>query len=131
MMTSPLADPKMPFLANVLHTAQATAQLREATGEPLTVTAARLIRHKPGRRFLIEYDVETARERLTLIGKARAKGLDRATYALQAELAAGAFASGAPDGVEVPPVAGVVPAWHMALQRKVDGRPVTSLLGTP
>jgi hypothetical protein len=121
----------MPFLPEALDVAVAAIRLRAATHSGLSVNAARLTRHKPGRRFMIEYDVELDGRALTLIGKARAKGLDRRTCELQRRLDESSFGPGSPDGIRVPATAGVVPEWHMWLQHKVPGRPLTELLFQP
>jgi hypothetical protein len=50
---------------------------------------------------------------------------------LQTTLGAGAFGLESSDQISVPPTAGLVPAWNMWLQQKVDGRTLTGLLATP
>jgi hypothetical protein len=95
-----------------------------------------VVRHKPGRRCLIEYDMEVRRpsappEALALIGKARAKGLDRASFALLDALWRAGFDAASADGVSVPEPIGVVPAFQMWLQRKVPGVVATDLLAGP
>lgn len=124
-------DPAMPFLPEALDVAVAGIRLRAATRGGLSVKAARLTRHKPGRRFMVEYDVELDGRSFTLIGKARAKGLDRRTCDLQRRLYESSFGPGSADGICVPAPAGVVPEWHMWLQHKVPGRPLTEMLFEP
>ena len=121
-------DPKMPFLTEALDPAEATRSLCEPLGPGWYVTAARVVRHKPGRRCLIEYDLADGSAKFTLIGKARAKGLDTSICALQLELAAGGFDAGSPHGISVPAACGIVPRWNMWLQRKAPGVPATTLL---
>jgi hypothetical protein len=127
----PEIDPAMPYMVEALQAAAASRQLREAGHAGAKVEAARLIRHKPGRRFMIEYDVVRDGLRFTLIGKSRAKGLDRHSYELQTALRAGAFGADATDGISIPATAGLVPRWNMWLQHKVEGPALTELLGTP
>jgi len=78
------ADPKMPFLHAALEPEQAwprlqggCARLRNAAGQA-RLRSIKVVRHKPGRRCLIEYEVELMRsnraEVLGLLGKARARG---------------------------------------------------------
>src|SRR5688572_30426709 len=59
------------------------------------IVEARVVRHKPGRRCLIEYELERtasgAAERQMIIGKVRAKGADRYTHSLMHELRARGF----------------------------------------
>lgn len=50
------------------------------------VTAAHLLRHKPRRRALIEYTVQSPTGDCTLIGKLRAKGVDRHGFQVQYQL---------------------------------------------
>lgn len=112
------SDPKMPFLAAALDPAAAAAELARVCGGRLR--AVRVVRYKPGRRCLIEYDLEGDGSVTTVVGKARAKGADHTTHELTRELAAA--------GVPVPEPVGVVPAFGMWLQRKVPGTPSTVLL---
>ena len=127
------SDRSMPWLAGALDTDAAARELARNIvlpgGEPLEleVFATRLVRHKPGRRCLIEYDVGiTARggtRRETLIGKSRAKGLDRRTFELIRQLRSWGFDDQSADGISVPEPLGVVPRFEMWLSRKVDGVP--------
>ena len=127
-----LPDTSMPWLADALDSARAAGEIaRNITlrdGEPLQgveVFTAKLIRHKSGRRCLIEYDVGiTARGktcRQTLIGKSRSRGLDRRTFELARELYRSGFDDCSPDGISIPEPVGVVPRFEMWLSRKVDG----------
>jgi aminoglycoside phosphotransferase (APT) family kinase protein len=93
----------------------------------------RLCRYKPQRRCLIEYDLVInggggASSAITLLGKARAKATDEATFALTRQLWQSAFDKHAADGVHIPEPIGLIPAFHMYLQEKVDGRLVCDLL---
>lgn len=54
-------DRAMPFLEDALNPDRAQAALRTVMPEVRRVMAARLMRHKPGKRALIAYDLETAR----------------------------------------------------------------------
>lgn len=84
---------------------------------------ARLLRHKPGRRALIEYDVVNTRgDRHALLGKIRARGADLRTFALHQDLRRVGFGDDADDGIRVPQAVSVVPGLSMWLQRKVAGR---------
>lgn len=99
----------------------------------LVVRAIRVARHKPGKRCLIEYDVEllpaaTSPVVITLLGKLRARGVDSAAAPLLAVLRARGFGDDASDGVSVPAPVGTLPELGMWLQRKVAGSPATPLL---
>lgn len=133
-------DARMPFLACALDPDEVQRELlslaQEIEGvEDLRLLAIRVARHKPGRRYLIEYDVEVRRstspEAITLVGKARAKGLDRSTFDLQRSLQHAGFTDRSADGIAVPEPVGVIPAFQMWLQRKVPGVVVTTLLAAP
>lgn len=122
------ADAMMPFLAEALDPATASRALREALGKDAEVIAARLVRHKPGRRCLIEYELDLGDHRTTLFGKVRAKGVDESICSLHETLTRAGFDAASADGISVPEAVGVVPRWKMWLQRKVSGVPATALL---
>jgi hypothetical protein len=132
-------DLRMPFLREALRPAEVQEQLRRCcphlagAGGVVPLLAVRVMRYKPGRRCLVEYDVEvegphTPHAAMTLVGKARAKGADRAGHALLAALWDAGFQGDSPDDVSVPEPVGVVPAFGMWLQSKVPGVPATQLL---
>jgi hypothetical protein len=129
-------DPKMPFLAGALNPVEAQRRLGglpSLTGQ-VHLRAIRMVRHKPGRRCLIEYDVERRGapfETIVLVGKARARGPDLPGYRLQESLWNAGFGHDSPDGVCVPEPVGLIPEFHMWLQRKVPGTAATRLLPEP
>ena len=126
-------DREMPWLPAALDPACAAVELARSMsdGSPrdfvLEVLAARLVRHKPGRRCLIEYDIETTvggeTRRDCLVGKSRAKGLDHRTFDLVSRLRSHGFDGQAEDGICVPEPVAMVPAFAMWLSRKADGMP--------
>ena len=121
MSATPI-DPAIPFLGQALDIEQARPVLARQLGA-IDLHAARLTRHKPGRRALIEYDATSPTGPLTIIGKIRAKGLDTRTHAT---LTAASLA-----GLPVPEPLGLAPELQMQLQRKEPGVPMTSLLAGP
>jgi aminoglycoside phosphotransferase (APT) family kinase protein len=134
-------DPAMPFLAQALNPddvhQQFRRQLTNLIGESggLHLLGIRAMRHKTGRRCLIEYDIAVeqpgeAPKAMTLVGKARARGLDKATYETVRALWQSGFDGEAEDGIAVPEPVGVVPKFQMWLHRKVPGVPVTRLLAS-
>lgn len=137
-----VSDPQMPFLARALnpvevqrHFAGGLARLSGEKGQ-FALRAIRVTRYKAARRCLIEYDLEVERphtrpEVMTLIGKARARGLDESSYDLVESLWNGGFASDSTDGLSVPEPIGIVREFHMWLQRKVPGTVATRLLAEP
>jgi hypothetical protein len=98
--------------------------------------AIRVTRHKPGRRCVIEYDVEVERpgappEPLTLVGKVRARRFGGADLRLLQALWDAGFDDRSGDGISVPRPAGLVPDLGIWLQHRVPGQVLTGLLATP
>ena len=123
-------DSKIPFLETALDLQQAKYQLCMFVPDIQQVTAANLVRHKLGRRALIEYRIETYSGSLTLLGKIRAKGTDYTSYYIQHALWKQGFDDNSADGYSVPDPVGVIPEWRMWLQRKVSGVSASELLPT-
>ena len=101
--------------------------------ETVSVAGMRVIRHKPGKRCLIEYDIEedsTGRKH-SLLAKMTRRPVARRVYQIQQSVYAAGFEHGAADGISVPEPLGLVVEWNMWLQRKVAGRPATELLAGP
>ena len=131
-------DAAMPMLAAALHPDTARRALAEVVAHwrgdvsSFELQAVRVIRHKAGRRALLEYDLSFASDRgdesVTLIGKARAKGLDLRTPATLTALRQAGFTAEDPRGVAVPETVGAVPQFRMWLQTKVPGVPLTGRL---
>jgi len=127
------ADPAMPFIAQALDPAYMQPRLRSLAGPAggdLELRAIRVTRWKPGRRCLIEYDLDSDASALprTLIGKVRAKSFDASTYTLVKQLAERDFEPNSADGVSVPAVRGALAECHMWLQDKVSGTPAWEAL---
>src|ERR1043166_7834650 len=125
-----LTDEKMPFLRAALDPAIAQKHLAELCGAwagtpgRVELRTIRVVRYKRGRRCLIEYDLAPAvsgSHPLLLVGKIRAKGLDRKTFELQRTLWQDAFGSSSEDGVRVPEPVGIIPQFQMWLQAKHPG----------
>jgi hypothetical protein len=142
-----LTDEKMPFLAQALNPSSAEREMQSAEfrlpdelrtrnselGTPL-VKSIRVVRYKPGRRCLIEYKLSAPQlptNSLTILGKVRAKGLDRKCFELMQTLWQEDFGPQRADGIHVPQPIGVIPAFQMWLQAKVPGLPATELLAGP
>ena len=132
------ADPALPTLSLALDPETVRREflrLPRLSGGPagrLRVQAIRVARHKPGKRCLVEYDLEVERngevEVLTVLGKLRVHRFGKSGYRLLAALRRAGFDEANPDGISVPEPIGVVPAFRMWLQRKAAGRPVSRLL---
>lgn len=129
-------DPKMPFVAGAIDPLNVQDNFSTLLSQKINLLAIRVIRHKPGRRGLIEYDLEietsdTSSKVITLIGKVRAKGTDINSYQLQKSLWNAGFSDDSEDGISVPEPIGVIPEFQMWLQRKVPGEIATQLLVKP
>ena len=135
-------DPAMPLLARALDPEEVERRLRAPEAGPfggalrLALRAIRTVRYKPGRRCLIEYDLEVTRrdgppEAITLVAKARARGADTGTFRLVQALRARGFDDASPDGIAVPEPVGMVPELGVWLQRKVRGTAATVALAEP
>jgi hypothetical protein len=135
-----LTDEQMPFLHAALDSSIAQKQLAELCGawpgtpRPVKLRGIRVIRYKPGRRCLIEYEMVSQvaiAKPLILLGKVRANGLDRKTFELQRTLWQGGFGPSSEEGVRVPEPVGIIPQFQMWLQAKAPGAPATELLANP
>jgi hypothetical protein len=135
-------DPALPTIALALDPKEAQRQLGRRlprlTGPEgfARVRAIRVTRHKPGRRCVIEYDLEVERpeaptEHVTLVGKVRVARFGLAGYRLLSAFWDAGFDSGSADGISVPEPIGAVAKFRMWLQRKVAGARATDLLATP
>lgn len=136
------ADPQMPFLKRALDPVEVQRLLvnnlpRRAgiTGQ-LSLQAIRVPRYKPGRRCVVEYDLDVqgsgaGSKTITVVGKVHARRLKRPVFQLLESLWSAGFAAGSQDGIAIPEPMGVIPEFHMYLQRKVPGVPATRLLVSP
>lgn len=129
-----ISDAKMPFLSKALDPQQVQKQFAQSC--PIVnntqLQNIQIIRHKPGRRCLIEYDFMNEQgQTIPLIGKIRAKGTDVHSYQLQQALRQAGFSEDNADGIAVPEPVGIVPEWQMWLQRKISGTIATHLLLQP
>lgn len=142
--TGALGDPAMPMLRLALQPEYMARRFQDclslgrqlATGdEPIQLRAIHVRRHKPGRRCLIEYELiypgPSGETRLTLLGKVRAKGLDRRSHAVQNALWHNGFGPLSEDRIGVPEPLGILPDLAMWLQRKVAGTPTMERLTGP
>lgn len=114
-------DPAIPFLEDALDVAYVTRLVGRSRGIA-SVRSARLHRHKPGRRCLIEYEVDTGDHSTGMIGKIRAKGLDRSAFRIQQACRNA--------GLPVAEPLFTVPELSMWMQRKLSGT-VSTALFTP
>jgi aminoglycoside phosphotransferase (APT) family kinase protein len=89
----------------------------------VALSMVRLLRHKPGRRALVEYvgSSRTTGEPLALLGKIEAKPRYAERLANQQLLWRSGFYQSAEDGIVVAEPWGVISEWQMWLQVRVPG----------
>lgn len=136
------ADSELPSLTLALDPVEAKTEFKRRlprlSGEngKLRLKAIRVVRHKPGRRCVVEYDVRVQRpdlpsETVTLIGKTRVRRFGNEGYRLQERIWNAGFDSASGDGISVPEPIGVIPRFRMWFQRRVPGETATRLLAAP
>ncbi len=132
----------MPSLALALDPEEAQRQFERrlpnlaSEGGVVHLRAIRVTRYKPGRRCMIEYDIEVAQpddvpQAVTLIGKVRTRRFGKSGYRLLSTLWNAGFRSDSPDGISVPEPIGTVSKFRMWLQRKEPSQVATDLLAAP
>ncbi|QYX30050.1 phosphotransferase family protein [Sphaerospermopsis torques-reginae] len=126
-----MKDPKIPFLSTAIDPLQIQKKFTQnlQITQNTQIEKIQIIRHKPGRRCLIEYQlINEHRQNITLIGKIRAKGTDINSYQLQKTLWETEFNENSTDRISVPEPVGIIPEWQMWLQRKIEGVTFTKIL---
>ncbi len=132
-------DAAMPTLAAAIDPAAVEKEFRKrlpqlfSENTPARLREIRVIRYKPARRCLIEYDIACKQPKAscscaTFIGKVRVRRYGKADYRLQKAFWAAGFQADCEDEIAVPETVGTLPAFRMWLQRKVSGRLATELL---
>ncbi len=136
------SDPALPGLVVALDPKLARKELRRGLARlsggngKLRLETIRVIRHKPGRRCVVEYDVHLERpgfstDSFTLIGKTRARRFGNESYRLLEQVWNAGFDLQSKDGISVPEPVGVVPVFQMWFQRKVPGQSAQEVLPGP
>lgn len=100
---------------------------------PYTLAGIHVLRHKPGKRCLLEYrfDSPAGREAMVLLGKIRAWRSGKKQYRLQSSIWSEGFDKVSADGISVPEPVAHIATLNMWLQRKVAGETLTALLDRP
>jgi hypothetical protein len=133
-------DPGLPFLSRALDADEVQRRIvplvNRGTHSSAELREIRVARHKAGRRCLVEYRFDLQRgsarpESMTVFGKARARGTDLRTHGLVESLWQAGFRPDQEDATAVPQPFGVVPEFHMWLQRGVPGSLATHLTDRP
>ena len=93
------------------------------------VAGAKPIRHKEGRRCLVEFELATDKGTRFVLGKSSAKRTDKKAYNAQRRLfRKHGFNSSAVDGICTPRTYGCCEPWQMWLQDKVDAKSAGELM---
>jgi hypothetical protein len=135
-------DPDLPTVRLALDPGEVKHQLKHhlprlaGPGAKVRLKAIRVVRHKPGRRCVIEYELriqpsDLPPEKVNLIGKIRVRRFGKEGFRLQERLWNAGFDSRSEDGISVPEPIGVIPHFQMWLQRKVCGVTATRALAGP
>ena len=135
-------DPAIPHLEYALEPGCVEPLLREPLRSLLgergsfEVYSARLVRHKPGRRCMIEYVLRVPPcagdpEEIRLLGKIRASGVDASSYQVQRALWRNGLGDRSVDGISVAEPIGIIRELGMWLQRSVPGAAPVDLFSHP
>ena len=121
-------DNKLPNVSKAIDPSFATqyiAPIIQQTfeDEPLEIRSIRVLRHKPGRRCLIEYSCASniGNRDVTVLGKIHAKSKHESSHRLQQTLWQSEFHYESEDGISVARPVGTVPECQMWLQESVAG----------
>ena len=139
MQNRPNKDLKMLFISKALDPEYIMPRLqrlpvfRALEKDNLHIKNCRLVRYKPGRRCLIEYDMEIkesdgVRRLQTLMGKISAKGREEEHYLLNKQLWNTCFKKINPCEIAIPEPLGVITELQMWMQQKIKGVNATVLL---
>ncbi len=132
-------DPELPSARLALDPATVKEEFESALPRPgggrvdVRIRKIKVIRHKPGRRCVIEYSVKVSTkgqlpQKVALLGKIRARRFGNEGFRLLHAIWNAGFQSDSADGISVPEPIGVVAGLRMWLQRKVPGEVCDRLL---
>lgn len=122
----------MPYLRQAIDPSLARVDLlkalRKSVGgvEKVDLSAITVLRHKPGRRCVVEYSLEAEGRKFpatkfVLLGKSSTKGTDTATHDLHLTMWRSGFDAKSADGISVPRAMGLISEFRMWLQERVPG----------
>jgi tRNA A-37 threonylcarbamoyl transferase component Bud32 len=136
------SDEAMPTLALALDPAAAQREFKRGLPRlagkdgQVRLKSIRVLRHKPGKRCVIAYDVrvqppEGPRLKAMIVGKVRSRRFGNEPFRLLETIWKAGFKECCADGVAVPEPIGVIPGLNMWVQRWVRGTPSGALLAAP
>lgn len=122
-------DPKLPQLTTVCNLARMSTRLAEQTGHPdLHIRSMECVRHKPGRRAILRWEVEVEGKPNAFYAKTFASQRAPKVYEIATAIAeAQAFG----DQVRVPKSVALFPDIRTIVQSAVLGEPITDILFEP
>ncbi len=125
-------DDRLPWLSSACNSSDATRRFATLPGK-YVVHHAHLVRHKPGRRALIEYHVldPSKGTQRVLLGKTEHKPRHQRRLQLQQQLWHAGFDDASADGIAVARPVGIIPEWNMWLQEYVVGMGGWKALSSP
>lgn len=113
----------------------ALAESQALADGPVRLSSSRMVRHKPGRRCIVRYQLKsrngTTDQRQTLLGKMRARSFDQKTFELMQQLWRGSFGPKSGDTIRVPEPVGAIPQLNMWLQRYIEAQTLAEQLDLP
>lgn len=130
-----LNDSELPFLREATDPLLVAKRLSESTPvdsphRGFNLSSIRVVRHKRGRRCLIEYSGQsrTTGEPITLLGKMEAKPRSRRRFQNQLLLWNAGFDANSPEGISVARPWGEAREWRMWFQEKATGKEASRLI---
>ena len=120
----PSRDEALPHLGQLLDPVAAGRLLAELYREPVAARTVELVRHRPGRRCTLRYELSIGGRRERVYAKTYASGRAPRAHAALAAVAA----AGRGTAVSIPEPVGCIPRLRLVVQREVRGKPATSRL---
>jgi DNA-binding response OmpR family regulator len=117
-------DARLPQLTALTERKAAARALAEVFGEPVEVLAVAVVRHQPGRRCTLRYELQRR-------GTANSQRIYAKTYVSRrtaARVHRTLSAAAAANGVRFPEPLGYLPRLHLVLQARLEGRSATPRL---
>lgn len=135
------ADAALPTIAAAINPRRAAEEFKHSLPRlsgngRLKLKAIRVVRHKSGKRCVVEYDAKLKRRRaaeedVTVIGKVRAKRSGNEGFRQLEMIWNAGFDAASADNISVPEPLGVISDLKMWFQRKVSGEVATKLISGP
>lgn len=129
-------DPSLAFAAPALNAKLFQQQLQAGQNirkqlSTQSISAIRVLRHKPGRRCLIQYRLansQTDEDAPAWLAKIDARRTDTRGYGLLRDLWQRGFANDSTDAISIAEPLGLIDEWHMQLQRHMPGILASTIL---